>query len=226
MGFKCILLWFFGRVLPSLSVLRQISYRQVSLHLFVSQRLFHSDLMSKAHRYAPSITWAVVLACHGATANFAGITSVRVLLGALESTISPGLSLITGLWYKRSEHASRHGIWFAGNSIASIFGSLLTYGIGHINNGIDPWRVRSGAHHTYLSVTFDERTLTQYSGYSLYSGSSHLHTGLCSTFICPTPLREPGFSRQTRASLSTSVPSRSHTPQFRKSGREVNVSKH
>ncbi|KAL2789383.1 major facilitator superfamily domain-containing protein [Aspergillus keveii] len=86
------------------------------------------------------ITWAVVLACHGATANFAGITSVRVLLGALESTISPGLSLVTGLWYKRSEHASRHGIWFAGNSIASIFGSLITYGIGHINNGIDPWR--------------------------------------------------------------------------------------
>ncbi|KAL3457758.1 major facilitator superfamily domain-containing protein [Aspergillus heterothallicus] len=86
------------------------------------------------------ITWAVVLACHGATANFAGITTVRVLLGALESTISPGLSLVTGLWYKRSEHASRHGIWFAGNSIASIFGALVTYGIGHINNSVDPWR--------------------------------------------------------------------------------------
>ncbi|KAL2857735.1 major facilitator superfamily domain-containing protein [Aspergillus pseudoustus] len=86
------------------------------------------------------ISWAIVLACHGATANFAGITAVRVLLGVLESTISPGLSLVTGLWYKRSEHASRHGIWFAGNSIASIFGALLTYGIGHINNSVDPWR--------------------------------------------------------------------------------------
>ncbi|KAL4864812.1 major facilitator superfamily domain-containing protein [Aspergillus spectabilis] len=86
------------------------------------------------------LSWAIVLACHGATSNFAGITSVRVLLGALGSTISPGLSLVTGLWYKRSEHASRHGIWFAGNSIASMFGSLLTYGIGHINNSVDPWR--------------------------------------------------------------------------------------
>ncbi|KAJ5921220.1 hypothetical protein N7466_009546 [Penicillium verhagenii] len=86
------------------------------------------------------LIWAVVLACHGATSNFAGLMAVRVILGAFESTISPGLSLITGLWYKRSEHASRHGIWFAGNSISTIFGGLLTYGIGHINNSVEPWR--------------------------------------------------------------------------------------
>ncbi|KAK4865555.1 hypothetical protein LT330_009343 [Penicillium expansum] len=86
------------------------------------------------------IIWAVVLACHGATSNFAGLISLRVLLGVFESTISPGLSLLTGLWYKRSEHASRHGIWFAGNSISSIFGGLLTYGIGHISNSVEPWR--------------------------------------------------------------------------------------
>ncbi|BCS18605.1 uncharacterized protein APUU_11433S [Aspergillus puulaauensis] len=86
------------------------------------------------------LIWAIFLACHGATSNFASLVTVRVLLGALESTIGPGLSLVTGLWYKRSEHASRHGIWFAGNSISSIFGGLLTYGIGHISNSVDPWR--------------------------------------------------------------------------------------
>ncbi|CAI7641218.1 unnamed protein product [Penicillium discolor] len=86
------------------------------------------------------IIWAVVLAFHGATSNFAGLISLRVLLGVFESTIGPGLSLLTGLWYKRSEHASRHGIWFAGNSVSSIFGGLLTYGIGHISNSVEPWR--------------------------------------------------------------------------------------
>ncbi|KAL4862778.1 hypothetical protein BDV12DRAFT_38850 [Aspergillus spectabilis] len=86
------------------------------------------------------IAWAVVVACHGAASNFAGLMVLRVFLGALESTISPGLSLVTGLWYKRSEHASRHGVWFAGNSISSIFGGLLAYGIGHIHNSVDPWR--------------------------------------------------------------------------------------
>ncbi|OQE43016.1 hypothetical protein PENCOP_c003G05192 [Penicillium coprophilum] len=86
------------------------------------------------------VIWAVILACHGATSNFEGLISLRVLLGVFESTISPGLSLLTGLWYKRSEHASRHGIWFAGNSVSSIFGGLLTYGIGHISNSVEPWR--------------------------------------------------------------------------------------
>lgn len=102
-------------------------------------------LIFEAHNELYSIIWAVVLACHGATSNFAGLISLRVLLGVFESTISPGLSLLTGLWYKRSEHASRHGIWFAGNSVSSIFGGLLTYGIGHISNSVEPWRVRCPA---------------------------------------------------------------------------------
>ncbi|KAF3022430.1 hypothetical protein E8E14_007202 [Neopestalotiopsis sp. 37M] len=86
------------------------------------------------------IIWAVVLACHGAASGFASLLVLRILLGMLESTISPGLSLMTAIWYKRSEHALRHGIWFAGNCIASIFGGVLTYGIGHINSSIESWR--------------------------------------------------------------------------------------
>lgn len=88
-----------------------------------------------------SLIWAVIVACHGATSNFAGLVALRVLLGVFESTIGPGLSLVTSLWYRRSEHASRHGIWFAGNSVSSIFSGLLTYGIGHINNSVASWRV-------------------------------------------------------------------------------------
>lgn len=114
---------------------------------FLSVSLYAGDfylpgLIYKADNYLYSIIWAIVLACHGATSNFAGLVSLRVLLGVFESTIGPGLSLLTGLWYKRSEHASRHGIWFAGNSVSSIFGGLLTYGIGHISNSVEPWRVR------------------------------------------------------------------------------------
>lgn len=42
--------------------------------------------------------WSVVLACHGAASNFASLIALRFLLGAFESVISPGFSLITGLW--------------------------------------------------------------------------------------------------------------------------------
>ena len=66
--------------------------------------------------------------------------TLRFLLGVFESTISPGFSLVTGIWYKPSEHASRHGLWFAGNTSASIFGGLLAYAISHIHTQIAAWR--------------------------------------------------------------------------------------
>lgn len=79
--------------------------------------------------------------CHGAATNFASLMVLRVLLGGFESIISPGFSLITGLWYKPSEHAMRHGIWFAGNGLASIFGGVLGYAIGEIDESkLAAWR--------------------------------------------------------------------------------------
>lgn len=86
------------------------------------------------------VLWAIVLGCHGAASNFIALCVLRVLLGVTESTISPGFSLLTGIWYKPSEHAWRHGIWFLGNGIANTFGGLLAYGIAHIGGSLEPWR--------------------------------------------------------------------------------------
>lgn len=86
------------------------------------------------------IAWALCLACHAATSNFAGLMAVRFMLGATEASISPGFSLITGMWYTRSEQPFRHGIWFFGNSLAVTFGSLLAYGIAHIQTELSAWK--------------------------------------------------------------------------------------
>ncbi|CAH0023111.1 unnamed protein product [Clonostachys rhizophaga] len=87
------------------------------------------------------VIWAIVLCCHAAASNFASLMVLRFLLGASESAISPGFSLLTGMWYAPEEHASRHAIWFSGNAIATVFGSLLAYGIGHAQSGIASWRL-------------------------------------------------------------------------------------
>lgn len=86
------------------------------------------------------ICWSIILMCHGAASSFISLLILRVLLGVFESIISPGFSLITGIWYKPSEHSLRHGIWFAGNGLASIFGGVLGYVIGKIDDKISAWR--------------------------------------------------------------------------------------
>lgn len=87
--------------------------------------------------------WAIVLACHAATTNFAGLMVARFFLGCTEASVSSGFSLITSLWYRTSEQPLRHGIWFCGNSISMIIGNLVAMGIWQIKTGLQPWKVCS-----------------------------------------------------------------------------------
>lgn len=64
----------------------------------------------------------------------------RFLLGAFEAAVAPGFSLVTGMWYTRREQPFRYGLWFLGNSMASMLGGLLAYAIGHIDSGLAAWR--------------------------------------------------------------------------------------
>ncbi|KAJ6123896.1 hypothetical protein N7471_011213 [Penicillium samsonianum] len=86
------------------------------------------------------ILWAIVLACHAATTNFAGLMVARFFLGCTEASLSPGFTLITSLWYRTSEQPLRHGIWFCGNSLSLIFGNLIAVGILQIENSLKAWQ--------------------------------------------------------------------------------------
>lgn len=90
-----------------------------------------------------SILWAIVLACHAATKNFATMMVTRFLLGCTEASLSPGFTLITSLWYRTSEQPLRAGIWFCGNSLSLIFGNLIAVGILQIKNSLKAWQVCS-----------------------------------------------------------------------------------
>ena len=45
--------------------------------------------------------------CHAACKNFAGLMAARFFLGVSESAVAPGFSLVTGIFYKRSEQPLR-----------------------------------------------------------------------------------------------------------------------
>ncbi|CAF3659050.1 hypothetical protein FGSG_03855 [Fusarium graminearum PH-1] len=87
-----------------------------------------------------SLAWAIVLCCHAAVQSFEGLLVARFFLGVAEASISPGFSLITGMWYTREEQPFRHGIWFLGNAIATMMGGLLAYGIAQIGGPLAAWR--------------------------------------------------------------------------------------
>ncbi|PGH23899.1 hypothetical protein AJ80_01961 [Polytolypa hystricis UAMH7299] len=86
-----------------------------------------------------TILWGTILLTTPACKNFAGIATNRFLLGFTEATINPGFVLIMSSWYTSSEQPLRLETYYCTNGIATMFGGLMGYAIGHINTGLQRW---------------------------------------------------------------------------------------
>lgn len=87
------------------------------------------------------ILWGAILMASAACDSFAGIATVRFLLGVTEATISPGFVAVTGIWWTRAEQAGRSALWISFLGVGSFVGVLIAYGIGHITTGsLSPWK--------------------------------------------------------------------------------------
>lgn len=80
--------------------------------------------------------WGAILCGMSAAHNFAGLMSSRLLLGIFESTVAPAFVAIVQMWYRRREQTKRNAAWYAMLGIVNILGSLLTYGLGHIQSDV------------------------------------------------------------------------------------------
>jgi MFS family permease len=74
--------------------------------------------------------------CH----NFAGLATVRFILGILEAATLPCMMLVNAMWYLREEQPLRTAFWH--NTFAGVFGGILSYGIGKIGGALSTWKVR------------------------------------------------------------------------------------
>ncbi|RSH83783.1 hypothetical protein EHS25_005398 [Saitozyma podzolica] len=84
--------------------------------------------------------WGVCCACMAACTNWAGLMVTRGLLGAFEATVSPTFIAVTQLWWRRREQTYRNTFWLMSSAIAGLFGPLLAFGVGHINDKIEPYQ--------------------------------------------------------------------------------------
>ncbi|KAK1638023.1 major facilitator superfamily domain-containing protein [Colletotrichum phormii] len=86
--------------------------------------------------------WGITLSCMAAAAhNFGGLLTARLFLGAFESSVAPAFVGITQMWWRRREQTLRISYWYAMNGFTNMFGSLITYGLGHISSPLKEYQI-------------------------------------------------------------------------------------
>ncbi|KAL4981743.1 major facilitator superfamily domain-containing protein [Aspergillus falconensis] len=85
--------------------------------------------------------WGISLACMTPARSFGGLLACRIFLGLFESGIPPAFIAITQMWYRRREQPMRLSSWYAMNGVVNMFGSLIAFGLGHINSSLAPYQI-------------------------------------------------------------------------------------
>lgn len=89
-----------------------------------------------------AIVWSLVTIFSGLVQNIAGLYVVRLILGACEGGLFPGLNLYLTMVYRREEQAKRVSYLFVCTAISGAFGGLLAYALLHMEGvaGLAGWR--------------------------------------------------------------------------------------
>ena len=118
--------------------------------LFVTYVLFEvpSNLVLK--KFTPSrwiafitISWGIIATLTGLVSSYGGLIACRLLLGAVEAGLFPGMNVYLTFFYTKTELALRVGYLFVSAAIAGALGGLLAYAIGNMDGiaGMHGWRV-------------------------------------------------------------------------------------
>ncbi|KAF7185291.1 putative transporter [Pseudocercospora fuligena] len=78
--------------------------------------------------------WGATLCGMVASKNFGGLMASRFVLGSFEASVAPTFIALVQMWYRRSEQTNRNAAWYSMLGIVNIFGSLLSYGLAHIQS--------------------------------------------------------------------------------------------
>ncbi len=80
--------------------------------------------------------------CTGFVRSYGALIATRLILGAIEAGLFPGLNMYLTFFYTKRELAMRVGYLFVSAAVAGALGGLLAYGIGHMAGiaGMSGWR--------------------------------------------------------------------------------------
>ncbi|RYP36507.1 hypothetical protein DL767_003330 [Monosporascus sp. MG133] len=63
----------------------------------------------------------------------------RFLFGLFEAAVNPTFVFIMSLWYMGAEQPLQLEVYYWTNGIATMFGGLVGYAMGHIGTGLPRW---------------------------------------------------------------------------------------
>ncbi|AEO69930.1 uncharacterized protein THITE_2069428 [Thermothielavioides terrestris NRRL 8126] len=100
--------------------------------------------------------WGIINMCMGFVHSYAALVALRVLLGAFEAGVLPGIVYVSSLYYKRHEYQKRMSFFFCSTVVAGAFGGLLAYAIANLGTPtMAPWRwifIIEGAITSFLAL--------------------------------------------------------------------------
>ncbi|KAI1391137.1 MFS transporter [Hypoxylon trugodes] len=73
--------------------------------------------------------WAVVSACTASVKGYGGLIACRLFLGIAEAPFYPGATYILAIYYTHSEMATRVGLMYCGQLLATGFTGLISAGV-------------------------------------------------------------------------------------------------
>ncbi|RFU28624.1 hypothetical protein B7463_g7719, partial [Scytalidium lignicola] len=87
------------------------------------------------------LIWGALVMLCSVSHSFAGLATIRFLMGFFESGISPAWTHITSMFYTKGEQGARCTTWFAMNGVGTIIGGFLSYGMGHTHSAVHQWQL-------------------------------------------------------------------------------------
>ncbi|KAL9948390.1 hypothetical protein ACHAQF_006757 [Verticillium nonalfalfae] len=84
------------------------------------------------------VLWGASLCFMALCHNFAGLATIRFLLGVFEAALLPCMMIVNSMWYRKEEQPLRTAFWY--NTFAGVFGGILSYAIGQIDGSLATWK--------------------------------------------------------------------------------------
>ena len=88
------------------------------------------------------VVWSLVTIFSGFIQNIGGLYATRLILGACEAGLFPGLNIYLTMVYRREEQAKRVAYLFSCTALSGAFGGLLAYALLQMDGvaGYAGWR--------------------------------------------------------------------------------------